>query len=162
MLVRYVYYISEIFSFLYFLISVYSLSFLLKAKPLTFLLKPLWLWWTPLGLGKLFTSPSIPCDNLAEYSVLGCRFLSFSTVNMSCYSLLVSKVAAKKSNSPGWFIGLSTGMWTKGSLVRFPARTHAWVVSQVSSWGRVRGNQSMLYSHTDVSLHFFLSLKINK
>ena len=157
MLVRYVYYISEIFSFLYFLISVYSLSFLLKAKPLTFLLKPLWLWWTPLGLGKLFTSPSIPCDNLAEYSVLGCRFLSFSTVNMSCYSLLVSKVAAKKSNSPGWFIGLSTGMWTKGSLVRFPARAHAWVAGQAPSRGCTRDNHTLIFLSLSFSLPYPLS-----
>ena len=45
-----------------------------------------------------------------------------------------------------WLSGWSAGLWTKGSLVRFPVRAHAWVVGRVPSRGHSRGN------HTDVSL----------
>ena len=34
-----------------------------------------------------------------------------------------------------WLSGLSAGLWTKGSLVRFPVRAHAWVAGQIPSWG---------------------------
>ena len=30
---------------------------------------------------------------------------------------------------------IERGLWTKGSLVRFPVRVHAWVVGQVPSRG---------------------------
>ena len=53
------------------------------------------------------------------------------------------------------------GLQTKGSLVRFPVRAHAWVAGQVPSRG-VHGRQP----HIDVSLLLSpslpLSLKINK
>ena len=53
--------------------------------------------------------------------------------------------------------GFSAGLRTKGSLVRFPVRTHAWIVGQVPSYGRARGN------HTpSLSLSLPLFLKINK
>ena len=39
-----------------------------------------------------------------------------------------------------WLSGLSAGLQTKRSLVRFPVRAHAWVVGQVSSWWHARGN----------------------
>ena len=55
-----------------------------------------------------------------------------------------------------WLSGLSASLQTKGSLVRFPVRAHAWVAGQVSSWGRVRGNQSTYLLHIDVSLSLFL------
>ena len=42
-----------------------------------------------------------------------------------------------------WFSGLSTSLWTKRSLVRFPVRAHAWVAGWVPSWGCGRGNRSM-------------------
>ena len=51
-----------------------------------------------------------------------------------------------------WFSGLSASLWTRRLLVRFPVRAHAWVVGQVPSWGRVRGNQLMYLSHIDVFL----------
>ena len=64
-----------------------------------------------------------------------------------------------------WLSGLSTGLGTKRSLVRFPVRAHAWVVGQVLSWGCRRGNQSM-YSHIlmflCLSFSLLSSLKINK
>ena len=38
---------------------------------------------------KLFISPSILNEILAGYNNLGCRFFPFSTLNISCHSLLV-------------------------------------------------------------------------
>ena len=42
-----------------------------------------------------------------------------------------------------WLSGLSAGLQTERSLVRFPAKAQTWVVDQVPGWGRVRGNQSI-------------------
>ena len=39
-----------------------------------------------------------------------------------------------------WLSGPHAGLRTKGSLVQFPVRAHAWVAGQVPSWGCVRGN----------------------
>ena len=60
-----------------------------------------------------------------------------------------------------WLSGLSAGLQTKGLLVRFPVRAHAWVVGQVPSKGCMRGNHMLLF----LSLSFCLPpppLKINK
>ena len=46
---------------------------------------------------KLFMSPSILNEILAWYSNLGCRFLPFSTLNISCHSLLACRVSAERS-----------------------------------------------------------------
>ena len=48
-----------------------------------------------------------------------------------------------------WLSGLSAGLQTKGSMVQFPVRAHAWVIGQVLNRGHERGN------HTDVSLLSF-------
>ena len=60
-----------------------------------------------------------------------------------------------------WLSGLSAGLRTKGSLVPFPVRAHAWVVGQVPSGGVLERQL-----HIGVSLLLFLlpfpSLKINK
>ena len=37
---------------------------------------------------KLLISPSVLNEILARYSHLGCRFFPFSTLNISCHSLL--------------------------------------------------------------------------
>ena len=58
-----------------------------------------------------------------------------------------------------WLSGLSTGVGTKGLPVRFPVRAHAWVMGQVPSWGRKRGNHTLRFLSLFPSLH--LSLKIN-
>ena len=55
-----------------------------------------------------------------------------------------------------WFNGLSAGLRTKGSLVQFPVRAHAWVVGQVPSRGRMRGN------HTLIFLSFSLPSSLSK
>ena len=52
-----------------------------------------------------------------------------------------------------WLSGLSAGLRTKGSLVQFPVRAHAWVAGQVPSGG-VHERQP----HTDVSLPLFPSV----
>ena len=44
---------------------------------------------------KLLISPSILNVIFAEYSNLGCRFLSFSTLNIFCRSLLACRVSAE-------------------------------------------------------------------
>ena len=46
---------------------------------------------------KHFISPSILNEILAGYSNLGCRFFSFSTLNISCHSLLACRVSAERS-----------------------------------------------------------------
>ena len=46
---------------------------------------------------KLFISPPILNEILARYSNLGCRFFPFSTLNISCLSLLTCRVFAERS-----------------------------------------------------------------
>ena len=62
-------------------------------------------------------------------------------------------LALKKKILPQlvWLSGLSAGLQTKGSLVRFPVRACAWVVGQVPSRGACERQP-----HTDVSLPLFL------
>lgn len=47
--------------------------------------------------GKFFNSPSILNDNLPGYQTPSCRFLCYSTLNISCQSLLASKIVVEKS-----------------------------------------------------------------
>ena len=46
---------------------------------------------------KLFISPLILNEIPARYSNLGCRFFPFSTLNISCHSLLACRVSAERS-----------------------------------------------------------------
>ena len=46
---------------------------------------------------KLFVSRSVLSEILAGYSNLGCRFFSFSTLNVSCHSLLACRVSSERS-----------------------------------------------------------------
>ena len=46
---------------------------------------------------KLLIAPSVLNKILAGYSNLGCRFSSFSTLNISCHSLLACRVSAERS-----------------------------------------------------------------
>ena len=41
---------------------------------------------------------------------------------------------------------------TKGSLVQFPVRAHAWVVGQVSSGGHLKGNHTLILPSLSFSL----------
>ena len=56
--------------------------------------------------------------------------------------------------------GLSTGLRTKGLLVRFPVRAHAWVADQVPGGGGVRSNHTLMF--LSLSFSFPSPLKINK
>ena len=42
-----------------------------------------------------------------------------------------------------WFSGLSTGLQTKGLLVQFLVRVHAWVAGQIPSTGHMKGNHTL-------------------
>ena len=46
---------------------------------------------------KLLIFPSILNEMLDEYNNLGCRFFPFSTLNISCHSLLDCRVSAERS-----------------------------------------------------------------
>ena len=47
--------------------------------------------------GKLLISPSNLKESLAGQSILGCRFVPFITLNISCHSLLACRVSVEKS-----------------------------------------------------------------
>ena len=47
---------------------------------------------------KLLISPSVLNEILARSSNLGCRFSPFSTLNISCHSLLACRISAEKSD----------------------------------------------------------------
>ena len=49
-----------------------------------------------------------------------------------------------------WLSGLSAGLQTKGSLVHFPVRAHAWLVGQVPSRGCTRGNHTLMFLSTSL------------
>ena len=51
---------------------------------------------------------------------------------------------------------IELGLWTKGSLVQFPFKAHAWVVGQVPNRGHVRGNHTLMF----LSLSFSLPLPL--
>ena len=57
-----------------------------------------------------------------------------------------------------WLRGLSTGLRTKGSLVRFLVRAQAWVAGQVPSGGCTRGNHILMF----VSLSFYFPSPLSK
>ena len=44
-----------------------------------------------------------------------------------------------------WLSGLSASLRTKGLLVRFPVRAHAWFAGQVPSGGCTRGNHTLMF-----------------
>ena len=68
--------------------------------------------------------------------------------------------AFKKLEEPWlvWLIALSSGLCTKGSLVRFPVRAHAWLAGQVLSGGHLRGNHTLMF----LSLSFSFPSPLSK
>ena len=72
------------------------------------------------------------------------------------HSVIVTTLFLLKSETDGpwlvWLSGLSTGLQTKGLLVRFPVRAHAWVAGQVPSRGHVRGNHTLMFLSLSFSL----------
>ena len=70
-----------------------------------------------------------------------------------------------KGNSHPWLVwlsGLSAGLKTKGSLVRFPVRAHAWVSGQVPNRGCVRGNHTLIFLFLSPSFPLPSPLSKNK
>ena len=57
-----------------------------------------------------------------------------------------------------WLSGLSIRLWSRGSLVQFPVRAHAWVAGQVPSRGCSRGNHILIF----LSLSFSLPSPLSK
>ena len=55
-----------------------------------------------------------------------------------------------------WLSGLSTGLWTRGSPVRFPVRAHAWVA------GREAAHQCFSHTLMFLYLSFFLPSTLSK
>ena len=47
---------------------------------------------------------------------------------------------------------IGASLQTKGLLVGFPVRAHAWVVGQVPSGGHVRGNHTLMFLSLSFSL----------
>ena len=79
--------------------------------------------------------------------------------------ILIKNELLKKRKEPWlvWLSGLSAGLQTKGSLVRFPLRAHAWIVGQVPSRGHARGSHTLMFLTLSFSFPFPLSKKkINK
>ena len=56
-----------------------------------------------------------------------------------------------------WLSRLSASLRTKGSLVRFPIRAHAWIAGQVPSWGHMRSNHTLMFLSLSFSHPFPLS-----
>ena len=93
--------------------------------------------------------------------------LTFHYISLS---LLFSRQICKKSKISWiknqmlpwllWLSGLSAGLRTKGSLVRFPVRAHAFIPGQVPIRGCTRGNHTWMF--LSLSLSFPYSLSKNK
>ena len=61
-----------------------------------------------------------------------------------------------------WLSRLSASPWTKGPLVQFPVRAHAWVVGQVPSRGPLREATTHWCFSPSLSPSLPLCLEINK
>ena len=84
----------------------------------------------------------------------------FSVTSMFLSLFLPFPHFLKKISAPWlvWLSGLSASLQTKGLLVQFPVRAHAWIVGQVPSGGHVRGNHTLMF----LSLSFSLLSPLSK
>ena len=90
------------------------------------------------------------------FLIMGCK--AFYPLIKASWS--ITKTILEKASLP-WLMrlsGLSAGLWTRGSLVQFPVRAHAWVVNQVPIWGHTGGNHTLMF----LSLSFSLPFSENK
>ena len=71
----------------------YISPFNICGKPGLVVLKSLNFWLSE----KCFISPSVLNEILASYTKIACRFSPFSTLNISCHSLLAYRVSAERS-----------------------------------------------------------------
>ena len=89
-------------------------------------------------------------------------YILFSHIlSLKSCTYLTQDSASKNSHILPWLVwvsGLSTGLQTKGLLVRFPIRAHTWAAGQVPSRKHARGNQTLMF--LSLVLLPFLSLKI--
>ena len=92
-------------------------------------------------------APMVSCWALIVSILFLCRLFPFNAVleTFSKYQLLQPWMV--------WLSGLSTALTTKGLLVRFPVRAHAWIVGQVPQQGAWERQL-----HSDVFLPLFLPL----
>ena len=98
------------------------------------------------------------CENYVRSPLNGSEaLLSY----VQCFLYLVSSSINVSIFGLGWWLSESNAsLWTKGSLVRFPVREHAWVMGQVPGREHVRGNHTLMF----LSLSFSYTspcLKIN-
>ena len=71
------------------------------------------------------------------------RWYSLTWLVIEWYPLALAGVAQS---------GLSAGLQTKGLLVQFPVRAHAWVAGQLPSGRHVRGNHTLMFLSLSFSL----------
>ena len=71
--------------------------------------------------------------------------------------MLYKKISLALAGVAQW---IECGLRTKGSLVQFPVRAHAWIVGQVPSRGCVRDNHTLIF--LSLSFSFPSSLSKNK
>ena len=75
----------------------------------------------------------------------------------SLYAQAIVRVIRKNTPCLVWLSGLSTGLWSKGSLVQSPVRAQAWVSGPVPSRGCTRGNHTLMFLSLSFSLPSSLS-----
>ena len=97
----------------------------------------------------LFIPPAIPPSSghcSITFTCILNIFLSIRFFPSTCKHEFTSNIKKERKPWLVWLSGLSTGLRTKGSLVGFPVRAHAWVVGQVPSRGCTRGNHTRMFS----------------
>ena len=120
----------------------------------------------------------IPISVMANlFSVAHSSLLSYFTTNLSANldsstirilttsQFLKSYYTGLRHNFlslAGWLSGLSAGLWTTGSFVRFPVRAHALATGQIPGGGRVRGNHTLIFLSSFFLPSAMSKSKINK
>ena len=115
------------------------------------------------GLNGLVQIPApITNNGLLEKKITETSWASVSSLNGRIRKRVLLRISSEKKNCSlaGVAQWIDHGLWTKGSLVLFPVRAHAWVAGQVPSRGCMRGSHTLMFLSLSPSLP--LSLKINK
>ena len=73
-------------------------------------------------------------------------------IHLSPLFLTSSSTSSKDIPWLVWLTGLSASLQIKGSPVRFPVWAHAGAMGQVLTWGRVRGNHTLMFLSLSFSL----------
>ena len=102
--------------------------------------------------GFNFQSGHMP--RLGVQSPVGVSMESKPTDVSLSFSVGIEKKKKKKSTAAlaGVAQWIKRGLQTKGSLVRFPVRAHAWVAGQLPIGGHVRGNHTLMFLSLSFSL----------